>query len=582
MTTRSTGYHPPSPVPGQRSPRRMLILVLVLAAVVIAGVIAAEHTSHGRSIVAGVHAFLLKYMGVFALIGMTTTVGLGVVSTDRIVMRPGHRVVSQAVHRGVALATLTALVAHILLEMAAHKVDIIDAFVPFHAHFRTLYTGLGTIAFDLVILIIVTGYLRGKFAGKAPWAWRAIHSVAYLMWPLSIVHGLLGGRTAHPYVDWSYGACVALVILALAVRFAATVRPEDEKISHSVSDRLSAPAEGVIPGSRVAMTAPLSPAMSQPIALPAGSSSRAGQASATQIMSEVPAAAPAGEPVSQPEMPSWREPVDVPQAGWMASAAWGGPDAGGPSTSPGWNAPSFDAQSFDAQSFDTSSFDAPPVAAAPGTAGPAGWGGSYDPSSSPYDASAYDAAASYDPPQAPGWAASPGLSGPPRNDWSVPPGSAFPAADRAVPAGPPPGGPLGGLPGTPRPAGPGPLSGVGMPGAGLPGAGLPRDWPGPQGAPGGAPGHRNVPLNGAGAAGAAGLAGQPPPQDWSAPRQRTTPGDWATPGETTTPRGWIAPSDWSDPGGWTTPEDNASPGDWSAPGEWTPPGEWMPTRGGAQ
>ncbi len=176
------------------------------------------------------HDFLLKYMGVFALIGLTTAVGVGLVATDRIVMRPANRVVAQALHRGVSLAALTALVAHIVLEITARRVDIIDAVVPFHAHFRTLYTGLGTIAFDLTVLIIITGYLRGKFAGKLPWAWRAIHAVAYLAWPLSIIHGLLGGRSAHPYVDWSYGACVALVLLALAVRFAATIRSEEEKI----------------------------------------------------------------------------------------------------------------------------------------------------------------------------------------------------------------------------------------------------------------------------------------------------------------------------------------------------------------
>jgi len=611
-------------------------VVLVLTVVVIAGVIAAEHTSHGRSIVGGVHDFLLKFMGVFALIGLTTAVGVGLVATDRIVMRPASRVVAQALHRGVSLAALTALVAHIVLEITAHNVDIVDAVVPFHAQFRTLYTGLGTIAFDLTVLIIITGYLRGKFAGKLPWAWRAIHAVAYLAWPLSIIHGLLGGRTAHPYVDWSYGACVALVLLALAVRFAATIRSEEEKISHPVSDRLSAPAEGVIPGSRVSMAPAVSPAMSQPIAaLPVGSSGRAGQASPAQIMAEVPVAAPVSEPV----VASWREPADVPQAGWMAStpSPWAGQaDDDGPHTVPGWAAPSYDAPP-------------PPAAAAeawPGGPGrqvgydSPGWAGSYDPSASPYDPSAspydpsaspYDAqsvpqsvpqaqpqfppqaAAAYEPPPAPGWAASPGLGMPrdsipreamPPRDWSTPPGSPFPSADRAVPGGPLPGG---GIPGTGINGagfpGSGPASGFpasGFPGNGFPGSGFPaanvppagppagpssgpRDWPGLQGQ-GGAPGHRTVPRDWAASPAGSGLGGQQPPSDWSAPRQRTTPGDWATPGETTTPRGWTAPSDWSTPPeGWTTPDESAAnPGDWSAPGEWTPPGEWMPSRGGAQ
>jgi hypothetical protein len=239
------------------APRRRwpAVWAAVIAATVVA-VIAAEHSSHGRSIVSSIQEFLLKYAGVFALIGMTTAVGVGLLATDRIVMRPGHRVVAQSVHRGVSLGALAALVVHVALEIVAHKVGVLDVVVPFLSRFRTLYTGLGTVAADLFVLIVVTGFLRGRFAGKWPWAWRSIHAAAYAAWPLSVVHGLLGGRTADPYVDWSYGACLALVAIALAIRVVATVRNDAEKLAHPVSDRLSVPAEGLIPGSRVTM-APL-------------------------------------------------------------------------------------------------------------------------------------------------------------------------------------------------------------------------------------------------------------------------------------------------------------------------------------
>jgi len=228
----------------------------VIIVVTVALALVAERTGHGRSIVSSVQAFLLKYAGVFALIGMTAAVGVGLLATDRIVMRPGSRVVAQAVHRGVSLAALTALAGHIVLEILAHNSRAIDAVVPFLAQHRPLYIGLGTIASDLFVLIVISGFLRGRFAGRWPWAWRSIHAVAYLAWPLCIVHGLLGGRAAKPYVDWSYGACLALVALALAVRYVATLRTNDEKIPHPVSDRLSVPTEGLVPGARVAM-APL-------------------------------------------------------------------------------------------------------------------------------------------------------------------------------------------------------------------------------------------------------------------------------------------------------------------------------------
>jgi hypothetical protein len=261
---------PETPVARLSASRRWPWAWLAVIVVTVAVVLVAEHTGHGRSIVSSDQEFLLKYAGVFALIALTTAVGVGLLATDRIVMRPGHRVVAQAVHRGVSLAALTALAGHIVLEILAHRARAIDAVVPFLAQRRPLYIGLGTIASDLVVLIIVTGFLRGRFAGKWPWAWRCIHAVAYLCWPLSIVHGLNGGRAAKPYVDWSYGACLAGVALALAVRFVATTRAHEEKLSHPVPDRLSVPAEGLVPGTRVTM-APLGSAQPYQRALPSGS-----------------------------------------------------------------------------------------------------------------------------------------------------------------------------------------------------------------------------------------------------------------------------------------------------------------------
>jgi hypothetical protein len=113
--------------------------------------------------------------------------------------------------------------------------------VPFLAHGRTFYVGLGTIASDLVVILVVTGIARGRFASSRPWTWRAIHATAYLCWLLSLLHGLLAGRTAKPYVDWSYGACVAAVGLALLVRLVASVRDRRETAPYPVPDRASAP-----------------------------------------------------------------------------------------------------------------------------------------------------------------------------------------------------------------------------------------------------------------------------------------------------------------------------------------------------
>jgi DMSO/TMAO reductase YedYZ heme-binding membrane subunit len=232
-----------------KGPKRGHIVIWVILAllVVVAGVAASGVTPRGRDILLATQHFMLFYSGVLALVALTAAVGVGIVATDRIVMTPGHRVIAQAVHRAVSFGALAFLITHIVLEILAHRSHVIDAVVPFLAQGRRFYIGLGTIASDLVVVLIITGIARGRFASRRPGTWRAIHAVAYLAWPLSIVHGLLAGRRAHPYVDWSYGACVAAVALALVVRYVATIRGQKEKAPHGLPDYVSSTVQAPMP-----------------------------------------------------------------------------------------------------------------------------------------------------------------------------------------------------------------------------------------------------------------------------------------------------------------------------------------------
>jgi hypothetical protein len=181
-------------------------------------------TTAGGAALAGLQRFLLAYSGVFALLALTAAVAAGLVATDRLVVSPAGRVTFQAVHRALSLAAVGFLATHVLLEILAHRSRAVDAVVPFLASGRTLYLGLGTLASDLVLLIALTGVARGRFAAGWTAIWRGVHVTAYLGWPLAILHGLLAGRTAKPYVDWSYGGCVAAVAVALVIRLVAVPR----------------------------------------------------------------------------------------------------------------------------------------------------------------------------------------------------------------------------------------------------------------------------------------------------------------------------------------------------------------------
>ena len=213
---------------------------LITAIVVLVAVLVL--TKAGREIDAATQRFMLYYAGVLALVGLTGSVLLGLLATDRIVMTPGHRVMAQAVHRAFSFGTLAFLVIHIVTEILAQRSHVIDAVVPFLSPYRTFYIGLGTIASDLIVLLVVTSIVRKRFTehGKA-WRWRAIHYASYVAFVFGVLHGLLGGRTAKPYVDWSYGFAIAVTALGLAVRFLAiSLRPKESLPSSPSADRARA------------------------------------------------------------------------------------------------------------------------------------------------------------------------------------------------------------------------------------------------------------------------------------------------------------------------------------------------------
>jgi preprotein translocase subunit SecG len=218
----------------------------VLNAVVIGTVVlaaAAAATTTGHTVVAASDHFLLYYAGVLALIALTAEVGIGLVASDRILMKPSARVTAQALHRAMGFGAIAFLVIHIVLEIIAGRSGPADALIPFLDKGRTFYLGLGTVASDMFIVIMMTGIFRARLAANmSPKAWRVIHASAYAAWIFGLVHGLLAGRPAKAFfgfsgfVAWSYGACVVAVAAALMVRLVAKNRAGNELASHPVSD----------------------------------------------------------------------------------------------------------------------------------------------------------------------------------------------------------------------------------------------------------------------------------------------------------------------------------------------------------
>jgi len=92
----------------------------------------------------------------------------------------------------------------------------LDAVIPFRSSYRTVWLGLGAVAFDLLLAVLITSLLRARIGYRS---WRAIHWLAYACWPIALAHG--AGTGTDLWRSWMLitdGACVIAVLAAIAVR----------------------------------------------------------------------------------------------------------------------------------------------------------------------------------------------------------------------------------------------------------------------------------------------------------------------------------------------------------------------------
>ena len=89
------------------------------------------------------------------------------------------------------------------------KLRIIDFVVPFLGAYRPLWQGLGTVAFDLLIVVIITSLLRDRLGLRI---FRAVHWVTYLLWPIALAHALFNGTDTGRIWFQAFAGCCALVV----------------------------------------------------------------------------------------------------------------------------------------------------------------------------------------------------------------------------------------------------------------------------------------------------------------------------------------------------------------------------------
>ena len=164
--------------------------------------------------------YLTRGTGAVSLVLLTLSVVIGIAGSLRVSAQRWPRFAVDAVHRDVSLLAIALLVVHVITSVldTFAPISITAAVIPFISNYRPFWLGLGALAFDLMLALAITSLLRRRLGYPA---WRAIHWLAYVCWPVAVLHGL--GTGTDTKIWWMLlltGLCVAAVVVAVCVRIA--------------------------------------------------------------------------------------------------------------------------------------------------------------------------------------------------------------------------------------------------------------------------------------------------------------------------------------------------------------------------
>lgn len=162
--------------------------------------------------------YLTRGTGAVTLVLLTVSLALGIANVRRVQTDHVPRFVFDAVHRSASLLALAFLAVHVVSSVLDPfaPIRLIDTVVPFTSAYRPVWLGLGAVASDVLIAVVVTSVLRRRFGYRA---WRVTHWFAYACFPIALVHGLGTGSDARS--EWMLlltAGCVLTVLVAVWIR----------------------------------------------------------------------------------------------------------------------------------------------------------------------------------------------------------------------------------------------------------------------------------------------------------------------------------------------------------------------------
>jgi methionine sulfoxide reductase heme-binding subunit len=156
--------------------------------------------------------------GVASLLLLTIVVALGIATRSGRAVFGLPRFAVAAVHRTASLTAVVFLLIHVgtLYFDPYAQLRLVDFVLPFAGAYRPFWLGLGTVGLDLIAALVVTSLLRHRIGLRM---WRAVHWLAYLSWPVALMHALGNGTDSSTWwLRTLAGACTMAVLGAVGWR----------------------------------------------------------------------------------------------------------------------------------------------------------------------------------------------------------------------------------------------------------------------------------------------------------------------------------------------------------------------------
>lgn len=164
---------------------------------------------------------LARSTGTAALVALTLSVLTGIALRTGTFAWLSHNRGVRVVHGFLTVLWIPLGLSHVvaLLFDRYAQIGLLDLVIPFGVSYGRVAIGLGTISAQLIVIVLLSTWLRSRLAVEQ---WRVFHRLSYVAFAAAFAHGIMSGTDlANPIVAalaWIAAAGVAAVALRRVTR----------------------------------------------------------------------------------------------------------------------------------------------------------------------------------------------------------------------------------------------------------------------------------------------------------------------------------------------------------------------------